>query len=69
MTLRFGLFGTGPWADQTHAAALAAEPSADFVGVWGRNPDKARSVAGRWGVRPYDDAEALIGTWPPPIGS
>lgn len=61
MTLRFGLFGTGPWVDETHAAALAAEPAVEFAGVWGRHPEKARSVAGRWGVRAYDDVEALIG--------
>lgn len=51
MALRFGLFGTGRWADEVHAAALVAEPSVDLVGVWGRNPDKARTVAGHWDVR------------------
>lgn len=61
MALRFGLFGTGPWADEVHAAALMAEPSVDLVGVWGRNPDKARCVADHWGVRAYDDLDALLG--------
>lgn len=61
MALRVGLFGTGPWADEVHAAALAAEPTVDLVGVWGRNPDKARSVARHWEVRPYDDVDTLLG--------
>ena len=61
MTVRFGLFGTGPWADEVHAAALAAEPGAELVGVWGRNAAKVRSVAAHWGIRPYDDVDRLIG--------
>jgi hypothetical protein len=32
--MRFGIVGTGYWARQTHAAALAAHPDADLVGVW-----------------------------------
>lgn len=60
MTLRFGLFGTGDWARDVHAAALMAEPASELVGVWGRNPDKARAVAEHWGIRPYDDIDGLI---------
>ena len=36
--MRFGLFGTGPWAHMAHAPALTAHKSVDLVGVWGRNP-------------------------------
>lgn len=60
MALRFGLFGTGHWAAQTHAAALAVHPDAELVGVWGRDPAKAEAVAGRYGVRAFDDVDALI---------
>jgi predicted dehydrogenase len=43
-SLRFGLLGTGYWAREVHAAALAAHPEADLVGVWGRDPGKAAAI-------------------------
>jgi predicted dehydrogenase len=58
--MRFGLFGTGPWAHLAHAPALAAHGGVEFVGVWGRNPDKAAELATRHGARPYADVDALI---------
>ena len=58
--LRFGLFGTGPWAHLAHAPSLAGHPGVEFVGVWGRNPDKAAELAGRFGTKPYPDVDALI---------
>jgi predicted dehydrogenase len=59
--LRFGLFGTGHWAAQTHAAAIAAHPGATLAGVWGRDPAKAETLARRYGVPAFDDVDALIG--------
>ena len=59
--LRFGLLGTGYWAAETHAAGLHGHPDAQFVGVWGRDPGKARALAERYGVRAYADVDALIG--------
>ncbi|MET0415628.1 MAG: Gfo/Idh/MocA family oxidoreductase [Actinoplanes sp.] len=58
--MRFGLFGTGPWAHQAHAPALAEHADVEFVGVWGRNPDKAAELAGLHGAKPYTDVDALI---------
>ncbi|GGQ39225.1 Gfo/Idh/MocA family protein [Couchioplanes azureus] len=58
--MRFGLFGTGPWAHQAHAPALAAHQDVEFVGVWGRNAEKAAALAGEHGAEPYADADALI---------
>lgn len=60
MTLRFGLLGTGYWADRTHAATLAGHPAADLVGVWGRDRDRAAELAGRYGIRAYADPDELI---------
>ncbi|HEX8631615.1 MAG TPA: Gfo/Idh/MocA family oxidoreductase [Catenuloplanes sp.] len=60
MALRFGLFGTGYWAAETHGAVLATHPSAELVGVWGRDPAKAQALAGRYGTRAYHDVDALI---------
>jgi predicted dehydrogenase len=60
MALRFGVFGTGYWATETHAAALATHPEAELVGIWGRDPAKAATLAGRHGVPAFDDVDALI---------
>lgn len=58
--MRFGLFGTGPWAHLTHAPGLAAHPDVEFVGVWGRNPDRAAALAGKYGARAYPTIDGLI---------
>ncbi|WP_185734839.1 Gfo/Idh/MocA family protein [Micromonospora globispora] len=58
--LRFGLFGTGHWAAETHAAAIDAHPRAELAGVWGRDPEKAAALAGRHGVPVFDEVDALI---------
>jgi predicted dehydrogenase len=60
MVLRFGLLGTGYWAQEAHAAALAVEDEAEFVGVWGRDPAKAETVAKRFAVRAFADLDDLL---------
>lgn len=58
--MRFGLFGTGPWAHMAHAPALTAHESVELVGVWGRNPDKAAELAGLHNAKPYAEIDDLI---------
>jgi predicted dehydrogenase len=58
--VRIGLFGTGYWAQHTHGAALAAHPDVDLVGVWGRDGNKAATLAQSLGTRPFADADELI---------
>src|SRR4051812_662358 len=58
--MRFGLFGTGPWAHLAHAPALAAHQDVEFVGVWGRNETKAAELAGEYGAAAYPTVDALI---------
>ena len=58
--LRFGLVGTGYWAREVHAAGLAAHPDLDLVGVWGRDLEGAKAVAGTHGAVGYDDLDALL---------
>ena len=60
MTLRFGLVGTGHWATVTHGPGLAAAEGVELVGVWGRDPARAATLAGSLGVAPYDDYDALL---------
>lgn len=58
--IRFGLLGTGHWAAETQGAALARHPGVEFVGVWGRSPAKATTVADRYGVRAHADLDTLL---------
>ena len=58
--MRFGLFGTGPWAHLAHAPALAAHKDVEFVGVWGRNEAKAAELATEHGARAYPTIDGLI---------
>jgi predicted dehydrogenase len=60
MSMKFGLFGTGYWAEYTQGAALVAHPGAELVGVWGRDPAKAVALAGRLNTRAEADADELI---------
>jgi predicted dehydrogenase len=60
MGLRFGVLGTGYWAREAHATALAAHDRAELVGVWGRDPAKAEAVARRFGVRAFADLDRLL---------
>ncbi|MEV6298405.1 Gfo/Idh/MocA family oxidoreductase [Actinoplanes sp. NPDC051861] len=58
--MRFGLFGTGPWAHIAHAPALAAHADVEFVGVWGRDQAKAAELAGKYDIRAYEDDSELL---------
>jgi predicted dehydrogenase len=59
--MRFGLFGTGPWAHLAHAPALTDHQDVEFVGVWGRDPDKAAALASEHGAKAYAKIDDLIG--------
>ena len=74
MGMRFAVVGTGYWARETHATALAAHPDADLVGVWGRSLARATEVAEAFGARPYervdemfDDVDAVAFAVPPDV--
>ena len=57
---RFGLLGTGFWADYCHAAGLAAHPDVEFVGIWGRDPAKAAEIAERHAAAAEADLDDLL---------
>ena len=59
--LRFGVLGTGYWAQEAHAAALAAHDQTELAGVWGRDPAKVEAMAARFGVRGFTDVDRLLG--------
>jgi predicted dehydrogenase len=58
--MRFGVLGTGHWARAVHAAALAAHPSAELVGVWGRDLAKAKAVGAEFDVPGFADVDELL---------
>ncbi|WP_406426651.1 Gfo/Idh/MocA family protein [Streptomyces sp. NBC_01589] len=51
--LRIGLLGTGPWARNTQAPALASHPGVVLSGVWGRRPEAANALAAAHGTKAY----------------
>ncbi|WP_347057917.1 Gfo/Idh/MocA family oxidoreductase [Blastococcus sp. HT6-30] len=58
--MRFGVLGTGHWARAVHATALAEHPSAELVGVWGRDLAKAKALGAEFEVPGYHDVDALL---------
>jgi len=58
--VRFGVIGTGYWADVCHASGLAGHPDAELVGIWGRDPVKATALAERHRVEAEADLDALL---------
>ncbi|WP_328991067.1 Gfo/Idh/MocA family oxidoreductase [Kribbella sp. NBC_01245] len=58
--MRFGLVGTGPWAQATHGPGLQAAEGAELVGVWGRDAAKANALGDQLGVKGYDDYGQLL---------
>ncbi|AXG77479.1 Gfo/Idh/MocA family protein [Streptomyces paludis] len=56
---RIGLLGTGPWAEHTHAPALAAHPGIEFSGIWGRRPEAAAALAAAHGTTAHSGEAGL----------
>lgn len=58
--MRFGLLGTGPWAEMVHGPGLAEHPEAELVGLWGRDPEKTARLAVQLGCKAYEDRGQLL---------
>ena len=58
--MRFGVLGTGHWARTVHAATLASHPSAELVGIWGRDLAKAKAVGAEFDVPGFADVDELL---------
>ncbi|MFD4863108.1 Gfo/Idh/MocA family protein [Streptomyces atratus] len=57
--LRIGLVGTGPWARNTQAPALAAHSGVALSGVWGRRPEAANALAAAHGTTAYTGEDGI----------
>jgi predicted dehydrogenase len=60
MALRFGVLGTGYWAQENHAATLAASADAELAGIWGRDPARTEAAAARFAVPGFTDLDRLL---------
>jgi predicted dehydrogenase len=60
MAVRFGVLGTGYWAQEAHATALAGHPDSELVAVWGRDPARTEAFAARFGIRGHTDLDRLL---------
>ncbi|HYO37113.1 MAG TPA: Gfo/Idh/MocA family oxidoreductase [Geodermatophilus sp.] len=58
--MRFAVLGTGHWARTVHAATIAAHPTAELAGIWGRDAGKAADVGAEFDVPGTDDLAALL---------
>lgn len=74
--LRFGLVGTGYWAQETHAQAITETPGIELAAVWGRDPGRTEAVATRFhtaGVLDFDEflagVDAVSFAVPPEVQS
>ena len=59
--LKTGIVGCGKVAD-FHAKAFAALPQSQFTAVCGRNLERTKAFAERYGVKAYDDVETMVRT-------
>ena len=58
--VRVGLIGCGK-VGTIHAAALRSLPEAAFVGAYDVLPERAVAFADKYGTRPFDDLDSLLG--------
>ncbi|MEJ8672433.1 Gfo/Idh/MocA family oxidoreductase [Streptomyces sp. MS1.AVA.1] len=58
--MRIGLLGTGPWAQLAHAPALSLAHRTGLRGGVGRRTAPTKELADSYGVRAYDDVDALL---------
>jgi predicted dehydrogenase len=58
-TWNFGIVGAGLIAD-FHARAMEDMPNAKLIGCCDKIPDRARSLADKFGVRVFDDYEEML---------
>lgn len=74
--LRFGLVGTGYWAQETHARAITETAGIELAAIWGRDAERTAAAASRFGVAAQldfdeflDDVDAVSFAVPPMVQS
>src|SRR3954453_265601 len=59
-SVRFGLVGTGFWARHVHARGVVGHPDAELVAVWGRDADKAGTLASEHDAEAFTNLDAML---------
>lgn len=68
LPLRVAVFGTGERVEHYYAPILKAlRPELDWVGVWGRNPERVKTLADRLDVRGFLDMDKMVSETDPDI--
>lgn len=57
---RFGVVGTGYWAEQAHLPVLKASEAVELVGVWGRSPEKAAALGAAFGAAAFTRFDDML---------
>jgi predicted dehydrogenase len=58
--IRFGLAGTGYWAEEIYLPTLSSCDGVELIGIWGRNAGRTDALAATFGVRPFRRFEDLV---------
>lgn len=58
--IKVGLVGAGWWAHDIHAPMHQNNDGTELVGVWARNPEKARAFAEEFGIQAFEDYDEML---------
>jgi predicted dehydrogenase len=57
---RFGIVGTGYWAETVHVPGLEQCPDAEIVGIYGRDSGRAAAIARKFAIPVFDDFDRML---------
>ncbi|WP_124054252.1 Gfo/Idh/MocA family protein [Arcanobacterium ihumii] len=60
MTIKVGLVGAGWWAHDVHAPMHVYGEKTELIGVWARDPEKARAFATEFGIKVFTNFTELL---------
>lgn len=60
MKVRFGVVGTGHWAETVHIPGLKGHTGIELVGIWGRNTHNAKNISEKHAMLAFGSLPALF---------
>jgi predicted dehydrogenase len=60
MAVRFGVVGSGYWAEQVHLSALREHAGVELVGLWGRDRARTEATARTLDTRPFVSLDDML---------
>ncbi|MCL5048399.1 MAG: Gfo/Idh/MocA family oxidoreductase [Firmicutes bacterium] len=58
--MKFGLVGTGPWAEMCHTRGISMADDTEFVGIYGRDQEKVKELAGKFHVKSFSNYYEML---------